>query len=132
PAGGRAGWESSSATTTCVPRERCAACEARCARRRTAERRLDFDAPPAAFFAFPQPRQAARRDHESSSSRDGGATMHPLPRFAIEGSRGDVTLIDVVRAVMDVTQNEREVTAVILQMLQSGSIRLQRPLEEAL
>ena len=58
--------------------------------------------------------------------------MHPLPRFAIEGSRGDVTLIDVVRAVMDVTQNEREVTAVILQMLQSGSIRLQRPLEEAL
>jgi len=58
--------------------------------------------------------------------------MHPLPRFAIEGSRGDVTLIDVVRAVMDVTQNEREVTAVILQMLQSGSIRLRRPLEEAL
>jgi len=58
--------------------------------------------------------------------------MHPLPRFAIEGSQGDVTLIDVVRAVMDVTQNEREVTAVILQMLQSGSIRLRRPLEEAL
>jgi len=40
--------------------------------------------------------------------------MHPLPRFAINGREGDVTLIDVVRAVMDVTQNEREVTAVIL------------------
>jgi len=58
--------------------------------------------------------------------------MHLLPRFAIEGRQGDVTLIDVVRAVMDVSQNEREVTTVILQMLQSGSIRLRRPLEEAL
>ena len=53
--------------------------------------------------------------------------MHTLPRFAIEGREDDVTLIDVISAVMDVSQNEREVTAVILQMLQSGSIRLRRP-----
>jgi hypothetical protein len=56
--------------------------------------------------------------------------MQAVPRFAIDGREGDVTLIDVVSAVMDVTQNEREVTAVILQMLQSGSIRLRRPPRE--
>ncbi|HTY16572.1 MAG TPA: hypothetical protein VMH82_02475 [Myxococcota bacterium] len=53
--------------------------------------------------------------------------MQAVPRFAVDGREGDVTLIDVVSAVMDVTQNQREVTAVILQMLQSGSIRLRRP-----
>jgi hypothetical protein len=57
--------------------------------------------------------------------------MKRLPRFSVAGREGDVTLIDVVSAVMDVAQNEREVTAVILQMLQSGSIRLRRPVGQS-
>jgi hypothetical protein len=48
------------------------------------------------------------------------------PRFEVEGVRHDVTLADLIAAVIDVTDNEREVTAVVLQMLQSGSIRLRR------
>jgi hypothetical protein len=52
--------------------------------------------------------------------------MQTTPRFEVEGVRHDVTLADLIAAVIDVTDNEREVTAVVLQMLQSGSIRLRR------
>jgi hypothetical protein len=58
------------------------------------------------------------------------ATETPMigntPRFQVEGMMHDVTLADLIAAVIDVTDDEREVTAVVLQMLQSGSIRLRR------
>jgi hypothetical protein len=38
--------------------------------------------------------------------------------------RGPVTLLDLVSAVMDVTPNEREVTAVVVDLLRTGSVRL--------
>lgn len=52
------------------------------------------------------------------------------PRFRVDGRTEDVTLADLIAVVMDVAENEREVTAVVLQMLQSGSIRLCRPLQD--
>ena len=48
------------------------------------------------------------------------------PHFEVEGCAHDVTLADLISVVMDVADDEREVTAVVLQMLQSGSIRLRR------
>ena len=52
------------------------------------------------------------------------------PRFRVDGRAEDVTLADLIAVVMDVADNEREVTAVVLQMLQSGSIRLCRQLPD--
>jgi hypothetical protein len=49
------------------------------------------------------------------------------PVFEVEGMMRDVTLADLISAVIEVTDDEREVTAVVLQMLQSGSVRLRRP-----
>lgn len=48
------------------------------------------------------------------------------PHFVVEGCAHDVTLEDLITVVMDVAEDEREVTAVVLQMLSSGSIRLRR------
>jgi len=48
------------------------------------------------------------------------------PCFEVDGVRHDVTLADLIAAVIEVTENEREVTAVVLQMLSSGTIRLRR------
>lgn len=48
------------------------------------------------------------------------------PHFEVEGCKHDVTLAELISTVMDVADDEREVTAVVLQMLQSGSIRLRR------
>lgn len=56
----------------------------------------------------------------------GENTVASIPRFQVEGVLQDVTLADLISAVIDVTDDEREVTAVVLQMLQSGSIRLRR------
>jgi hypothetical protein len=43
------------------------------------------------------------------------------------GTSGPLTLADVFAAVMEVTSDEREATAVVLDMLLRGSIRLQGP-----
>lgn len=56
----------------------------------------------------------------------GENTVASIPRFQVEGVLQDVTLADLISAVIDVTDDEREVTAVVLQMLQSGSVRLRR------
>ncbi len=57
--------------------------------------------------------------------------MKGLARCVGEERQGESVLMDVVSAVMDIAQNDREVTAVVLQMLRSGSIRLRGPLDEA-
>ena len=47
---------------------------------------------------------------------------------AYEGERcGEVTLAEVVAAVMDVADDERQVTPVVVEMLRRGSVRLCRP-----
>ena len=51
---------------------------------------------------------------------------HETPVFEVEGMHRDVTLADLISAVIEVADDEREVTAVVLQMLQSGSVRLRR------
>jgi uncharacterized protein (DUF2267 family) len=51
---------------------------------------------------------------------------HETPVFEVEGMQRNVTLADLISAVIEVTEDEREVTAVVLQMLQSGSVRLRR------
>jgi hypothetical protein len=51
---------------------------------------------------------------------------HETPIFEVEGMQRDVTLADLITAVLEVADDEREVTAVVLQMLQSGSVRLRR------
>lgn len=55
---------------------------------------------------------------------------YETPRFQVVGRAADVTLADLIATVIDVADDEREVTAVVLQMLQSGSIRLCRELPE--
>ena len=49
-----------------------------------------------------------------------------MPRFQVQGVHEEVTLGDLIAAVIDVTDDERETIAVVLQMLQSGSARLLR------
>ena len=51
---------------------------------------------------------------------------HETPLFEVEGMQHDVTLADLISAVIEVADDEREVTAVVLQMLQSGAVRLRR------
>jgi hypothetical protein len=51
---------------------------------------------------------------------------HETPLFEVEGMQRHVTLADLISAVIEVADDEREVTAVVLQMLQSGSVRLRR------
>ena len=58
----------------------------------------------------------------------------PAPRTAPEAP-GDVTLLELVQAVADVTTDEREIVATVMYMLRSGHARLignfrDEPIEE--
>jgi|GEM_PF-5302891 len=56
------------------------------------------------------------------------AASRPLPapraRHAPEGEPEGWTLLDLVRAVCEVTDDDREVVAVVLGLLRSGAVRL--------
>ena len=42
----------------------------------------------------------------------------------IEGGTTDVTLLELVEAVTEITEDETEIVATVLHMLESGSVRL--------
>jgi hypothetical protein len=52
--------------------------------------------------------------------------MDAVPRVACFGSSVELTLGDVIAAVSEVAEDEREVVAVVLYMLATGRLRLRR------